>query len=247
VWDPGFRVGAGLTNENTCWDSQLSYTYFRTRARNKTRGDQIQSAYFGGDKLSDLGFFQEASIDTEIHYNVLDWGLGRRFCPTECIGLRPMIGVRGGWINQSFRTKWKKTVDLFDILVIPILAEENLRNNFWGVGPQGGVEGKWSLAGGFHVVGELIGAFLWGSWRITDQFIDSFDTRIEVLVADRDFGAVALFGFLGLGYEYACFSLKVGYEIQDWFNQYQVFDNATGGQNGDFILQGLKVQLRSDF
>lgn len=37
--------------------------------------------------------------------------------------------------------------------------------------------------------------------------------------------------------------VKVAYEVSDWFNQYQVFDNTTGARNNDLVLQGLTVGL----
>lgn len=36
---------------------------------------------------------------------------------------------------------------------------------------------------------------------------------------------------------------KSEYEINDWFEQFQIFDDATGAHNNDLILQGLTVQL----
>nr|NGX38176.1 hypothetical protein [Chlamydiota bacterium] len=90
-------------------------------------------------------------------------------------------------------------------------------------------------------------AFMWGHWSFTDQFLDSFNSKIVTKVADRNFGAFMLQGFLGFGLDICNFSLKIGYEVQDWFNQYQVFDNGTGGQSGNLILQGITLQARYDF
>lgn len=245
-WDPGFRVGVGLTNSCNCWDTQFSYTHFQTRATNRVKGDMIQSEFFGG-KLSLVGFFQKAKIRTKIDYNILDWELGYTFFASECLSLRPMIGLKGGWIDQRLKTSWKKTVDIFNIIIFPVTATENLSNDFWGIGPQGGVNGKWFFSSCFSLVGDFSAAFMWGHWSITDQFNDSFNSNIVTKVSSRNFGAFMLQGFIGLGYDICNFSLQIGYEIQDWFNQYQVFDNGTGGHSGDLILQGLKFQVRFDF
>jgi hypothetical protein len=42
-------------------------------------------------------------------------------------------------------------------------------------------------------------------------------------------------------------AIKAGYEIQDWFNQYQVFDDGTGSHTNDLVLQGLTVRVRYEF
>ena len=60
-------------------------------------------------------------------------------------------------------------------------------------------------------------------------------------------------GFMGFGLDFdlqgkcSHLSFKLGYEIQDWFNQYQVFDNGTGAHNNDLLLQGLTLDMRLDF
>lgn len=244
-WDPGFRVGIGYTPSCSFWDMQLSYTYFQTKVTDRTEGDMIQSAYLGR-RVSDIGFFQKGKIKTKINYNMFDLELGRTFCPSECFMLRPMIGLKGGWIDQRFKTSWEKTLEIFNIL-IPITAKENLRNDFWGIGPQGGVNSKWFFTNCFSLVGDFSAAFMWGDWTITDRYDDTFGSRINIKVPNRDIGAFVLQGFIGLGFDTRLFSFKVGYEVQDWFNQYQVFDNATGGQSGDLILQGLKIQARYNF
>ena len=38
-----------------------------------------------------------------------------------------------------------------------------------------------------------------------------------------------------------------GYEINDWLNQCQIFDDATGPHNNDLILQGLTVSFGCSF
>jgi len=245
-WNPGFRVGVGFTELCDCWDTQFSYTYFRAHATNHTKGDKIRSNFFG-PKLSLVGFFQEANIKTRIDYNIFDWELGRLFYPTPCISFRPMIGLKGGWIDQTLNTSWKKTVDIFNILIFPVTATENVTNNFWGIGPQGGVNGRWFFTEYFSLVGDFAAAFMWGHWSFSDQYVDSLISNIVIKEDDRNFGALMLQGFIGLGFDFPCFSLKVGYEVQDWFNQYQVFDLGTGGQNQDLLLQGLTAHVRFDF
>lgn len=45
----------------------------------------------------------------------------------------------------------------------------------------------------------------------------------------------------------AHFKFRLGYEIEDWFDQLQIFTNISGAQNNDLFLQGLTASLRLDF
>lgn len=245
-WDPGFRVGVGVSELCGCWDTQFFYTYFRASTTNRAKGEKIRSNFFG-PKLSAVGFFQEAKIRTKIDYNMFDWELGRVLYPASCLSLHPMIGLKGGWIHQTLDTSWRKTVDILNILIFPVTATEDVTNDFWGIGPQGGVNGKWYFTDYFSVVGNFSAAFLWGHWSFSDHYIDSLISNIIVKEKDRNFGAFMLQGLIGLGFDSSCFSLTAGYEIQDWYNQYQVFDLGTGGQSQDLLFQGLTVHIGIEF
>lgn len=244
-WDPGFRVGLGFTN-SCCWDTQFSYTYFKTKTTNRIDKDRIQSEFFG-PKLSLVGFFQEAKLRMEIDYQMFEGELGYQLAFSECLHFRPFIGVQGGWIDQEIKSSWKKTVDLLNILIFPVTATEDLTNDFWGVGPKGGADGKWFFTECFCLVGNFSAAMMWGHWKITDEYQDSLISRISTRVSPRDFGALMVQGFLGLGFEMDYFSMSLGYEVQDWFNQYQVFDNGTGGHSGDLVFQGGSFKACLDF
>ena len=62
------------------------------------------------------------------------------------------------------------------------------------------------------------------------------------------FQALAGFGWdFNFDKNHSRFALKVGYEIQDWLDQFQIFNNVAGTSNSDLILQGLTVDLRFDF
>ena len=48
---------------------------------------------------------------------------------------------------------------------------------------------------------------------------------------------------LGINLKFRSWSATVGYEINDWLNQCQLFDDATGPHNNDLILQGLTLNV----
>ncbi|MGH2611696.1 MAG: Lpg1974 family pore-forming outer membrane protein, partial [Rhabdochlamydiaceae bacterium] len=168
---------------------------------------------------------------------------------------RPSIGLKGGWINQTLHSYW--TIPNF-IGPLTFYASENLKQRFQGVGPKGGLTGKWCFGNiqknqCFSLIGMFEAGYLWGHWSIRDKYSDSLLTIINVKTPGRNFGAFVLHAFAGLGWDYnfdherSHFSVKVGYEIEDWFNQFQIYSDTSGSQNNDLILQGLNLSVRFDF
>lgn len=252
-WKPGFRVGVGYNMQHDEWDSQISYTWFQAQAKDQASGN-VTSAFLAA-RLSLLEPFHAGKISFNLHYNMVDWDLGRSFLVSNCLSFRPFIGAKGGWINQKIHAVW--TTPNFAGLGFLYSASENVKNNFRGGGPKGGVNGKWILGNGekhiFSLIGNFAAAYMWGQWKLKDEFIDLFFTQTSIPMGNRNFGALMFQALMGLGWDFnfdkdhSHLSLKVGYEIQDWFNHFQVFTDTSGTQNSDLILQGLTCNLRFDF
>lgn len=249
-WDPGFRVGLGYNMHHDQWDTRFYYTWFKTDITDHASG-AITSAFLAA-RLSLLEPFETGKIRLHLLYNMFDWDLGRSFLVSKYLSLRPYIGAKGGWINQEIHLKWTKP-----ILGNLLLASENVQNNFRGGGPKGGVSGKWILGNAarraFSIVGNFAAAYMWGHWTLRDVYTDNLSTKDSIQMKDRNFGSFMVQALLGLGWDFnfdknrSHFALKVGYEIEDWLNQFQVFSDASGTQNSDLVLQGLTVDLRLDF
>lgn len=252
-WDPGFRVGLGYNMLHDQWDTQLAYTRFNTEAEARASG-AVTSGFLAA-RLSLLEPFRTGKIRYDIHFNIFDWDLGRNFLVSKSLSFRPNIGIKGGWINQKMRLKW--TIPNFAGLGFLYSASESVKNNFRGGGPKGGVNTKWifgSINGhAFSLVGDFAAAFMWGRWTLRDDFTDLFLTHTSIPMKNHTFGAFMVQALIGLGWDFnfdkdrSRLALKLGYEIQDWLNQFQVFTNIAGTDNADLILQGLTVDLRFDF
>ncbi len=245
-WDPGFRIGLGYNMIHDQWDTQITYTKFQTEATDHGSGP-ITSGFLAA-RLSLLEPFQTGKIRFNLHYNMFDWDLGRSFLVSRSLSLRPFIGIKAGWIDQTIHAEWTKP---------NFSAKESVKNNFEGAGPRGGVNGQWILGNVnrhvFSLIGNVAGAFMWGHWTLRDQFTDTFLTKTSVPMKNRNFGALMLQALLGVewGFNFdnnrSHFSLKASYEIQDWMNHFQVFTNDSGTDNLDLFLQGLTMGLRLDF
>jgi hypothetical protein len=255
-WDPGFKVGAGYHMEYDGWDTQFSYTWFRTRTSEYLQQDSgvIKPAYWGFTTALTESYLS-GQLHWNIHFNMFDLDLGRSFWLGENLAVRPFIGLKGGLIDQTIYTNWQNPSVEVSLLGTTLTATENLKQNFRGIGPRGGIGSKWGIGNLNHVslIGDFAAGFLWGHWQFSDHFADNSLVTVNTRSADRNFGALMAQSFLGLGFDYTFrhdlshFSFQMGYEIQDWFSAYQLFDDNTGQHNNDLIFQGLSLSFYLDY
>jgi hypothetical protein len=246
-YSTGFRVGAAWNRD---WDTKLCYTRFYTETENTASG-YLTPIFFGGrsmvDLLIDPPYFQNASVQAVIDYNVIDLDFSKSFCPVESLQVRPVLGLRGAWINQTFDVKFEGTGLLG---TIHGTSNEHLKNNFWGIGPKIGVENTLNLwSHEKHRVDLTLNfytAYLLGYWSIHDVATNTLNTisaEFNVPIADRHFGALMFQAMAGVNYKYGNWNVTAGYEINDWLNQCQLFDDGTGPHNNDLIVQGLIARV----
>lgn len=250
---PGFRAGIEL---DETWGTRLYYTRFHTTTEDSASGN-LTPAFLGGKlALSDAPastppYFDEGRVQAVIDYNVLDCDFGRRFHPLPSLQLRPVLGIRGAWINQQFDSE-------FQDLSVSKRISEHMENNFWGIGPKLGIENAWNVRRGeaFRVdlMANFYTAYLLGHWAVQDatrltasHHSQTIRSERVIPIRDRDFGALTFQVLVGVRLEYGRWSAMAGYEINDWLNQCQIFDDATGPHNNDLLLQGLTASVRCRF
>lgn len=238
-YDPGFRIGVGV-NEET-WDSKLYYTRYQTKTTASASGNLV-STFLGG-KLTqgNLFFFQTGQLSHAIDFNMFDWDFGTNIDATDTLMLRPVIGLRGGSIKQEIMTNFQGLISI----------TEKVDNNFSGMGPKVGIESRWEFCRAkdyrYSLFADFTSSYLSGRWAIRDVLQDSLLRTTNIKVGRRNFGAFTIQGNIGINLNYNCFSMKLGYEISDWFNQYQVLDDGTGAHNNNLILQGITLRLSYNF
>ncbi|MBS0653751.1 MAG: hypothetical protein JSR39_09560, partial [Verrucomicrobia bacterium] len=263
-WDAGFRVGIGYGMKHDQWDTQLYYTRFHTDGHDHVSGGPgtIHSSFLGnfyvnnaeGAGLSGIAY-QKGSIDWSIRYNIFDWELGRSFWVSKALSLRPFLGLKGGWIDQSIHSKW---VD--PDVAAPLFfhsGKENLKNNFWGVGPSAGLNTKWmALDVNNHrlwLFGDLSGAIMYGHWTFSDAFRNDIDQKVKVKLSHLNSGATMVRTWMGLGWDVLFsrgryqFAAQLGYEMQFWFDQLQYYSFDDGRLVNELTLQGGTLEFRFDF
>jgi len=256
-WAWGFKVGAGYNFMNHDeWDTQLYYTWFRTDKEDHVSVSVIDRSIAVGTG----GIFPlftvppspdllSGEINWRIHLNEIDWELGRGYYVSKHLSLRPFIGVKGAWINQHMHGHFR--AEDFDQFY-------RLKNDFWGVGPKGGVNTKWNLGNVnthfFSMVGDFAGALMWGHFNDSAMSIDPDHGKQEWTNLSTNQGASMLQAFLGFGWDtnfhrdMCHFSMKLGYEVQYWLEQNQFFEVfLLDHLEGDLVFQGGTLEARFDF
>lgn len=255
-WDVGCRVGAHYGMAHDQWDTSLIWTYFRTSRR--------ESIPFAEDTVISPEFFaaflsgnrpRSYSAKWAILMNMFDWDLGRSYWVSPRLALRPFIGVKGGWIRQSIEG-WYRNLTIDDVATDE-MGHERIKNNFWGVGPLGGIDTTWRLGQFTHNAVDLFGDFslanLWGTWTCNDTYTNTTDYKSTVSTKNSSLGALTFRGFMGLGWE--CdfdggqkrLTTKLGYEMQIWFDQLRIATFQLQRLHGDLTLQGVTLNCRCDF
>jgi hypothetical protein len=243
-WSPGLTVGIQYEQPNFL-DTKLYWTYFSTKTNEAVTAaptELIIPEFFNGFTTANI--FNAAQLDWRLIMSMVDGEIGHQFKPLDSLSIRPFIGVKGGTINQSINSAWQ--VNLFNTTLFS--AHENLKNNFYGVGPSFGIDSVWSLYKNMSIVSDVSTAFLWGSWNIKDtysgiggllRFIPQ--TTISSDTEHSTLGAFMARYFMGLEWTFqaeALVTIKAGYEMQFWSNQLRLPVFQALPIHGDLTLQG---------
>jgi len=254
-WAWGFKVGLGVNMDHDQWDSDIYYTWFRTRNSSAIGATDTQENFITHDLLNNG--FPLGIREHKISFNMIDWELGRAHFVSKSLALRPHIGLKGGWINQDVSQATEYSTSSSSL---------KITNDFWGIGTSGGVNTSWMLGNldshRFSLMGDFAGALMYGHFdnaykidALANATATTTTTTIRSL--NRNLAVPMLQAMLALGwdtefYDNQChFGFKVGYEFQYWFRQNQML--AVSGNTGfirlsdDLSLQGLTIDFRFDF
>ncbi len=256
VWDYGFRVGVGYDLGYDGWDTLFSWTWFQTSANHSLSSTPSSSLHFEFD----AGFLSGDTPDSmnaswSLLYDMFDWSLGRSYWISRGLSVRPFFGAQGGWIHQSIKAHYQ------DLTVNSVKTQESgqeqLKNNFWGIGTLGGINTKWKVydfgSHYFDFVGDFSLATMWGNWTCSDFYQSTLPKTYTVSMKDSALGALMCKGLVGIGWDVdiskgkSHFSAKLGYEMQIWLNQLRIATFQLQRLHHDLTLQGVTLNCQYDF
>jgi hypothetical protein len=262
---PGLRVGVGLSGQDNSWNILFYYTGYKSRATSQasTETGEIHSSfssnYYANNQQGNgiTGpYYRQASIQWNLTYNIFDLELGKKMTLGKLVDLRPFIGLRSGFINQSINSQWFNPPPVQGVLTPAFTAAtEKVTNDFSGLGPSAGIDATLHLytapTYGFNLIGNLSGAFMIARWRFSDNYQNDTPQAIST-ISDSIFSATSMAkGYIGLAW--SCFSkdtnwnVSLGYEEQVWFNQLQYYSFDMGKTNDTLYLSGAVLGLDVKF
>ena len=245
-WNWGLRTGIRYDTSYDHWNTQLYYTWFRTHATSGT--NNAEPFLIGNYNANGLNAYSKGNLRWSLLFNMFDWELGRDCLVSKTVLFRPFLGLKGGWIYQNINAHFRSP---------GLRASEHVKNDFYGVGPKGGLDGKWKLgrlnAHVFSLIGDFAGAFLWGRWTIKDVFRSSARAPLKTIFPSKTYGAFMIEALMGLEWDFhfnkgrSQFSVRAGYEVQFWVNQLQIETASSGTTHHDLTLQGGTFEVGCKF
>lgn len=230
-WEPGFRVGLGYDLPCDGWDVVAYYTNLYSKSHSHTFTDPTSDDFFNPTYITvDQGTeFDDIHASWKLNLNLLDFELGREFCVSSCVTIRPFIGVRAAWIDQSITTRLFNVTDTTDDFV----ARSRTKTKFDGAGLRGGLDSEWKLGWcGISIYGQSAASILYGRFKNSYHEF-SFESPIDpvgtVVVDNDNYNACVAIADAAIGLRWKeyfncdtiALTLQVGYETHFFWDQAQ--------------------------
>lgn len=176
-WDPGFRVGLGWNSSCDGWDFYLNWTYFYNKS-----SDQIASNFAGffptigetglynpwwngSQAFVQPAIFDEIKASWKIHFNQIDFEVGRKYWLSPCFTMRPYAGLRGAWTKTDFEVDASMGPKVVEGTTRLILSSNCLDDRLWGVGLLAGLQPNFYFTKCFILYANLGAALIWGEFE----------------------------------------------------------------------------------
>ncbi|MCB1082372.1 MAG: MOMP family protein [Chlamydiia bacterium] len=256
-FDPGVRVSAGYDFGKENWDLFLRWTYQDTTASGNTGTTAIPNGVVPlRDFTTNQGTVTVSVADTanatwKNTLNVFDIEMGYDYFLSRRCSLRPFMGIKAAWIDSSYKSRMQNVT--FNQQGTIEFVEVNSKSDYWGVGPQVGMEGNLHIGWGFSVYGLTSAALVYGQYE--SSFSQQESTSGNHFREKNDgYSRQRAMAQIALGLEWAwCFSgdyllaFNLGWEGQYWWNQHELLFAQEATYNGDLTYTGLSAGMRFDF
>lgn len=228
-WNWGFRVGAGYEFANSCSGVGVYWTHFNSHKH----GDHNE----------------KNNRQWKIDFDAVDILWGYRSHLSSCVVLTPYVGVKYANINQRLHTNFVSTAtNITDPAVVHTRSRGFVKEEFWGVGPEIGIEGDFGIGGGLSLYGNIALSTLYGRFHVESDHIDRFSTgkNIDHLRQNIDAYQTVLDTRLGIRWT-TCFCSDKIFAVQLGLEQHRYFDHNQICGNGDLNLDGVSLGILTEF
>ncbi len=263
---PGFKVGVGCDLNHDGWDTYFHYTWLRNSAFSTESFATTAISLWDYAPISiyskSTTAINAADATWKLHFNTLDWEIGREFYISPRLLLRPHCGLKGSWQTQHNNVDFTALTDT-DVAGTIATGSYKMtqKQSFWGIGVRSGLDTSWKFTRNWSIFGDISLAALWSQFTThrTDVLtqassLDSF-TNLEAIHVRRLTHTITpvIEWDLGLRWDYWFsdedyrFRVQTAWEQQVWFDHNQFLQLGATNRTGSLNLQGLTVDFRFDF
>ena len=262
-WSPGFQVGGGYRFSYDHWDLRLLWTWLYSDAHSSI-GQDLKSGepMFASWTSGHMGqFVTKAKAKWNLHYNTLDFEVGKNYFISKKIALRPHIGLRGAIIDQDYRASYlgafrteviSSALSIFSFVPTQMKAS----NDFMGLGTRLGAGSQWHFNKHWNLTASIAAALLYGHFDVDQKYTGKTPHALTKNIAelldvvtknDRDFNRIRanIEATIGLQWE-TCFNegrqrlaIETGYQLNEWFRQNELMRN-------DFLIAVPPLGTQAD-
>ncbi len=255
-WDFGFKLGLGYRFPHDRWNLQLQFTSFQTHTDNETkaRNGNVLFPLWQKSTTGGLFFAEEAKVHWRLHLGLVDLTLSKCYEVSKTFFLTPDVGIRAGSVRQKYYLDYYGGN-------LPNGADEiiHMKNKYFGIGPNLGLIGQWSLGGGFSLCAHSLFSVLFGEFYLHQ---DEYAGKEKLLGVHDIFPSSAAMIDLGAGVCWQrCFhgalkrlKLELAWDELLFFSQNQLLHFTSAGapgvffaNQGDLFVSGIEFIMRFDF
>jgi len=259
-WDWGLHVFGGYMFAHDGFDIRLDYNYLNTSssaAANGGLGGSVVAISAQPDNVFTWnGVATEAKSNFSMTMNTLDLAVGRDYFVSQYLSLRPNFGLLSAWFdieqNTSFTGGTSLGTDSYYV---------NDESNFWGLGPDVGLDANWFIGQGFSFFANGTTALLYGRFNIDHS--ENYSADVSTIDMNGDIHKIAPRFALALGLAYETYldnnkqhlGVRLGYTVDYYLNMNQILNSATNENNfaifthngGNLGMQGVTFDLTWSF
>jgi hypothetical protein len=258
----GYRAGFGYHFMHDSWDA--IFTWFHTHDNGSSHapfraGQQVFPLW--ANLLFDP-VAQSAMARWKLEFNQLDVELGKPFFIDQFLYFKPRFGARALWTDQHFQADYRDLTIQGGSLSF---LRAKIHQEFQGYGPLLGLDTKWNLGIGFHLMANGTGSLLWSNFTFQHQEEtpdpSGDGTSHATHLRDELFTTTAVIDLLGgVAWERKFFSDRLFLHIHAAWEQHFFFrhnqinrflDSSVNGitlnEKGNLSLSGFNVGLQLGF
>lgn len=261
-FNPGFRFGVGFFLDHDAWMIDFNWTWLNIAEYKSfnvsTGGARLHPLWLLGSNTGTNQIGPAASAAWDASYDVLDVVLAKPFHVSRYLVMNPYLGIRGGWIQQTYRVDYNGTNATGAGATRFVSRNEN---NFWGVGSRLGLGSEWLLGKGWELFTNFSTSMLFGKFEIQQGGLAPANTS-DGPDLDYDYyqNVPNMELAIGLGWS-KNFSkqryrvgIRAAYEFIEWFDQFNLSRFYSGNpgyatdtvSRGNLTLNGFSLRVQFD-